>query len=652
MTGLASGSYRLFRVAGITVFLHWSWLAVAYFEIVMGNRPYQSRVWNLAEYLTLFAIVLLHEFGHALACRQVGGRTEQIVLWPLGGLAYVSPPPRPGAWLWSTAAGPLVNVVLLPVTLVLCQLASNQGWSVRYPDAYHYLQAVGYINLGLLIVNLLPIYPLDGGQILHALLWPMLGRGRSLQAASFLGLLGGGALVVLAVSLGFGWLAVVAAFIALGSLGGLHKAQEYLRTPGRARLDDSLTHLHNRSYAEAVAASSQALDEIKADDPATRANAYLHRGAAHAAGGDHDRAVQDYTESLRLAESPCTYLARAEAHLLSRAYEQAVADLTEALRLDPKLAPAFAQRGAAYLLKGEPDKAITDLTQALRLDGELPGVHANRGNAYLLKGDYEHAVTDFTRALRREPHDACLYANRGNAYRRLGQHERAIADCTTALEIDPQLTGAYCCRGDAHFAVRSHEQAIADYSEVLRRDPSAFEVFNQRGVCQTRLGRHAEAVADFDAALRLRPTRAEPYYNRGLAHRRQNLFAQAAADYAEALRHDPGYADAANNLAWLLATCPDAKLRDGRQAVAHATRACQLSEWQKPHHMGTLAAAYAEVGDYLEAVRWQQKALEFPEYRKSQGEKAQQRLRLFKDGMPYHEGEPEGPAVTADGRRV
>jgi Zn-dependent protease len=92
------GSIRLFRFAGINVFLHWSWFLVAVFEI--KNRVgYSSIVWNIFEYLALFVIVTLHEFGHALACRQVGGSSNQIVLWPLGGVAYVNPPPRPGATL-------------------------------------------------------------------------------------------------------------------------------------------------------------------------------------------------------------------------------------------------------------------------------------------------------------------------------------------------------------------------------------------------------------------------------------------------------------------------------------------------------------------------------------------------------------------------
>src|SRR6266436_5924548 len=123
------GSLRLFRVAGIDLFLHWSWFLVAFYGISTRAKDYSSLVWPVLDYLTLFAIVLLHEFGHALACRQVGGKANQIVLWPLGGVAYVSPPPRPGATLWSIAAGPLVNVALLPVFLTLFYLSESLGWS-------------------------------------------------------------------------------------------------------------------------------------------------------------------------------------------------------------------------------------------------------------------------------------------------------------------------------------------------------------------------------------------------------------------------------------------------------------------------------------------------------------------------------------------
>jgi Zn-dependent protease len=96
---------RLFRIKGIDVYLHWSWFLVALFEIQARQGRYSSVVWNVFEYLALFVIVLLHEFGHALACRSVGGTADTIMLWPLGGVAYVNPPQRPGATLWSIAAG-------------------------------------------------------------------------------------------------------------------------------------------------------------------------------------------------------------------------------------------------------------------------------------------------------------------------------------------------------------------------------------------------------------------------------------------------------------------------------------------------------------------------------------------------------------------
>src|SRR5687767_10322926 len=130
------GSFRIFRLFGIDVFLHWSWFLFALYEIQSRSREYSSLTWNALEYLALFAIVVLHEFGHALACRQVGGQANQIVLWPLGGVAYVAPPQRPGAVLWSIVAGPLVNVILFPLLGGLWIYARSAGLPETSYDAY------------------------------------------------------------------------------------------------------------------------------------------------------------------------------------------------------------------------------------------------------------------------------------------------------------------------------------------------------------------------------------------------------------------------------------------------------------------------------------------------------------------------------------
>src|ERR1700688_2743655 len=150
------GSIRLFRFSEIDVFLHWSWFLLAFYEINARKGSYSSIGWNVAGYLALFLIAPLHEFAHSLACRQVGGQANQIVLWPLGGVAYVNPPQRPGATLWSIAAGPLVNVALLPVLYTAVLLARSAGWANAMPDVYQLLRAVLWIDLSLLIFNMLP----------------------------------------------------------------------------------------------------------------------------------------------------------------------------------------------------------------------------------------------------------------------------------------------------------------------------------------------------------------------------------------------------------------------------------------------------------------------------------------------------------------
>jgi Zn-dependent protease len=224
----AKGTIRLFQIFGITVFLHWSWFIVAIYEI---DRPaqYSSVMWSVLEYLALFGIVLLHEFGHALACRSVGGTADQIVLWPLGGVAYVNPPARPGATLWSIAAGPLVNVALIPVLGGLAIVGSLSRGSAPASDFNLLLRELNIINLVLFFFNVLPIYPLDGGKILRSVLWFFLGRARSLMATVVVGFIGVAGLGFLAIQLQSAWLAVLVVFAAMQCISGYKQAKTLSR---------------------------------------------------------------------------------------------------------------------------------------------------------------------------------------------------------------------------------------------------------------------------------------------------------------------------------------------------------------------------------------------------------------------------------------
>jgi Zn-dependent protease len=237
MPSARQGSIRLFRFAGIDLFLHWSWFLLAVYEINGRRGSYSSVTWNVLEYLALFLIIMLHEFGHALACRQVGGRANQIVLWPLGGVAFVDPPPRPGATLWSIAAGPLVNVALLPVLSVLVLLGRSSGWAYAMPNAYALVRAVLIIDVGLLVFNMLPIYPLDGGQILRSLLWFVLGRARSLMVATVFGFVGVAGFIALALWRQEIWFGVLAVFMLMNCWGGLRHALALSRLAKLPRRD-------------------------------------------------------------------------------------------------------------------------------------------------------------------------------------------------------------------------------------------------------------------------------------------------------------------------------------------------------------------------------------------------------------------------------
>ena len=225
-----NGALLIFRWFGINVYLHWLWALSVYYEVMVRQTAYSSRIWNFIELVSLFGIILLHEFGHALACRQVGGTADRIMLWPLGGLALIRPPNRPGALLWSIAAGPLVNVVLVPVTTGIYLFAQGIGLDGTLPDLYKLVEAIAVINVGLLVFNMLPIFPMDGGRILQALLWFGIGQAASLMVASIIGLVGAAGLLLFVSqidnpSLGKILGIVLCFFLGMQALAGMRRAR-------------------------------------------------------------------------------------------------------------------------------------------------------------------------------------------------------------------------------------------------------------------------------------------------------------------------------------------------------------------------------------------------------------------------------------------
>ena len=149
-------------------------------------------------------------------------------------------------------------------------------------------------------------------------------------------------------------------------------------------------------------------------------------------------------------------------------------------------------------------------------------------------------------------------------------------------------------------------------------------------------------MADFNEAIRIDPEYVRAYNGRGYVWESKREYDKAIADYTEAIRIEPKDADSYNNIAWLCATCPDARYRDGKRAVESATRACALADWKVADYLGTLAAACAEAGDFDAAVKYEGRAIELlpkddVKLRKDFGS----RRALYQAKTPYRD-EPKG----------
>ncbi len=314
-------------------------------------------------------------------------------------------------------------------------------------------------------------------------------------------------------------------------------------------------------------------------------------------------AVAFFTKQLAADATADGYIRRGYANKLQDQFEKAIADFTEAIKLEPEDTSVWSHRADAYSENKEPDKAIADFTKAIDIDGEYGYGYIGRGNALVEKKEYDKAMKDFDKALDLNPKDSFAIISRGNVFLEKKEYDKAIAEYNEAIEITPNSSYAFICRGNAKAGKKDYERAIKDYDKAIQFDPLSSSAFASRGSTQADMRNYEKAIADLRKSVEL----------------------DAKSEYA------------ANALAWLFATCPEAKYRNGKKAVELANRACELSKWKDFNNIDSLAAAQAEVGNFAEAVKWQEKALENPSWTKEEQDDAKERLQLYKDKKPYRD---------------
>ena len=282
------------------------------------------------------------------------------------------------------------------------------------------------------------------------------------------------------------------------------------------------------------------------------------------------------------------------------------------------------------------EQAVDFFAEQIRAHPENAFFHAARALLWSDRKAYDNALRDYDTAIRLDPKNPSYRRGRGQLWHLKNEYDRAIADFDEAIRLDPKSAPAFIGRGASWASKKQYSKAIADDSEAIWLDPLAIAAYDNRGLAWHAKSEFAKAIVDYNMALRLDSQRVLTLCHRGNAWAALHRFDSALADFNHAIQIDEKCTRAHGSRAWLWSTCPNGRYRDGKKAVASATRACELTEWNDPALLEVLAAAHAETGDFESAVKWQTKAnaLRHDGEANATGES---RLRLFEQKKPLRD---------------
>jgi tetratricopeptide (TPR) repeat protein len=365
-----------------------------------------------------------------------------------------------------------------------------------------------------------------------------------------------------------------------------------------------------------------------------RAQALALRGAVQR---DDKKRIGDFNRAVELAPEKAEYRRlRAQYYYSNDKLDDALADVDHAIKLEPDEAASHELRGLILLGLERYDDALASFDRTTELVPASVLPYQQRGELFRRQGDLDKAVQQLSKALEIAPDNVVTLLLRAGIYYQQHEPERALADVEQAIRVQPQVLQAHLMRAEIYAGTDRMDQAIAQLERLLRLAPGQKELLTQLGSFYLIDGQSRKAIDTLSQVLQQEPDDGPVLRLRGDAYLGIGKHAEAIADFDRALELDEENNALLNNLAWVLATSPVDELRDGKRAVRLATKAAELTGYQTPHILSTLAAAYAETGDYESAIKWSEKAVELGKDDPDLGQ-LQQELASYQAGKPVRE---------------
>jgi tetratricopeptide (TPR) repeat protein len=403
-------------------------------------------------------------------------------------------------------------------------------------------------------------------------------------------------------------------------------------------------------------AARRALSKVVAAEEATpdqKAEALALRSSVQKEEKDQ---LADLNRAIELQPDKADYLRLRAQHLYEHdKFDEALADVDRALKMEPDHAATNELRGMILLGLNKYDDALKSFDRSSELAPENPLPFQHRGELFRQKGDLQKSLEQLTKAHELSPDSIATLLVRAGVYYELKQSDKALEDIDAAIKLQPTLAHPHLMKAEILAATNRLDQAIAYLEKLLQAAPKNEQLLNQLGTFYLMANKPRKAIdtatkvlaqdPDNFAALRFR---ADAYLNIG-------KHAEAIADFEKALSQKDDDESLLNNFAWVLATSPDDKVRDGARALKLATKAAESSGYETPHILSTLAAAYAETGDFKNAVKWSEKAVELTQKEvdaaKADDDKTKMqadRDQLKKEVENYHDHKPTRERQTAE----